>query len=130
MGVYYFVAASLLAVIPILGVFKVVIGKIQENPAEYQQGMQRFILFTALIEVLPILLIILGFMRLEQVQSITELYLPAAIIIFSYIFAMIFISLQRMNDAEIDTRQFRVIALALVGAIPIVSIVAIFLMLP
>jgi len=130
MGAYYFVAATLIAVIPLLILFKVIIEKIRENPEKQAYFLTRFILGVALIESLPIVLVVLGFINLERVKDISELYLPGAIILLSLVFALIFISLQRINDAEVNTGQFRILALAFLSAIPMVSLISLMLMLP
>ena len=130
MVAYYFVAATLLAIIPILVVFKITIEKLRENPEDREQLFTRFFILVFGIEVLPIILVILGNINQEKVSDISELYVPGLTIILAYVFAYIFITMQRINDTEVDTRMFRIIAFALTSAIPIVSIVMLITMLP
>src|SRR5690625_78192 len=130
MVAYYFVAATLLAIIPVLVVFKITIEKLREHPEDRGQLLTRFFILVFGIEVLPIVLVILGSINQERVSDISDLYVPGLIIILAYIFAYIFITMQRINDTEVDTRMFRIIAFALASAIPIVSIVMLITMLP
>src|SRR5690625_1061351 len=111
MVAYYFVAATLLAIIPILVVFKITIEKLRENPEDREQLFTRFFILVFGIEVLPIILVILGNINQEKVSDISELYVPGLTIILAYVFAYIFITMQRINDTEVDTRMFRIIAL-------------------
>src|SRR5690625_6917735 len=100
MVAYYFVAATLLAIIPVLVVFKITIEKLREHPEDRGQLLTRFFIFVFGIEVLPIVLVVLGSINQERVSDISELYVPGLIIILAYIFAYIFITMQRINDTE------------------------------
>ena len=71
---------------------------------------------------------------MESVAEISELYTPAIILLFLVIFAVFFIFLQKKVDVPEEAKamvtQFSLISTFLVLAIPIISIVALFMMLP
>lgn len=130
MAAYYFVAATVMTLVPILIVFKTFIERIREQPENMNQIMPRFMMWVAIIEALPIMLIVLGFTALKPVSQLADLYLPGAIILLTFLFAIVFILMQSFVDIEVDTRQFRMISMALVVGIPLVSIIGLSLMLP
>ena len=80
------------------------------------------------------ILIVYGFTNLSPVAGIEELYVPGLIIILFTIVAAIFIFLQRAVDVTEEIKgvvaTFSFIALAMTTAIPIISIVALFSMMP
>jgi len=131
---YIFVAAALIAVVTILIIFKISIEKIKENPDAAEKAKINFFIGVATAEIIPILLIVYGFLNIEKVASIEELYLPGLIIILAVGIASFFIFLQRTVGVEERARQatnlFAVLSLGLVSAFPIISIVALFTMIP
>lgn len=134
MSPYIFVLATILAIIPILIIFKVSMERIKENPKMREKAQIQFFIGVALSEVIPIILFVYGFSNISPVQTINELYLPGIIILLMMGFAAFFIFLQRMVDVEEDLKDviniFAMIGLAITNAIPIVSIVALFTMMP
>lgn len=133
MSPYLFVVAALLAVLPILLIFKISIESIKENPNDYMKVQQRFFIWVAVAEIIPILLIIYGFSNMDTVYPIEELLLPGIIVLFTIGFASLFIFLQRIIDVNEESRgiiqQFVMLSIALVNAIPLISIVSLFLMM-
>ncbi|GGA64569.1 hypothetical protein [Ornithinibacillus halotolerans] len=131
---YYFALAAILAVLAILLVFKLNVEKLKENPQQIGQVQTRFFIGVAVAESIPIVLIILGFLGLETVSSIEELYIPGAIVIFSMIFAPFFIMLQKSVGVPEEAKQtintFSFIGIAMANAIPIISLACLFLMMP
>lgn len=134
MGPYVFVIATILAITPILVIFKVMIERIKENPEQREKAHMQFFIGVALSEFIPIILIVYGFANLTPVASIDELYTPGLIIILFTIVAAFFIFLQRTVGVAEDIKQFinlfAMIALAMTTAIPIISIVALITMIP
>lgn len=131
---YYFAFAAILAVISILLVFKNSLEKLKENPEDYGSIQTKFFIGLAIAEALPLVLIVLGLANASTASSIEELYIPGAIVIFSMLFAAFFIFLQRSvgvpEEAKQKVTHFSTLGLMLVNAIPIVSLVGLFLMMP
>lgn len=134
MGPYIFVIATIVAVLPILFIFKITVERVKENPNLKEKALIQFFIWVAIIETVPILLIVFGMMNLESVPRMEELYMPGIIIILTAGFAALFIFLQRTFDVEEELKEFMntsaMICLALANAIPLISIVALFLMMP
>ena len=109
-------------------------GRIKENPERREKIYSQFFIGIALSESIPLILIVYGFANLSPVASIEELYAPGLIIILFTIIAAIFIFLQRAVDVTDEIKgvvaTFSFIALAMTTAIPIISIVALFSMMP
>ncbi|WP_232225532.1 hypothetical protein [Oceanobacillus manasiensis] len=131
---YYFVAAAVLAVIPILTLYKVLVGKLKENPSSQQSIQQKFIIGVALCEIIPLLLIVYGYINLAPVNTINELYIPGFIVLFLMAYAIFFIFLQRNVDVTPEAKpvvqSFTLISLALALGIPIIALVSLFMMAP
>ncbi|UJL45949.1 hypothetical protein KFZ58_16510 [Virgibacillus sp. NKC19-16] len=134
MMAYIFVAAAVLAVIPILVLFKVNMEKLKEDPGQRNKVQSHFMIGVAVSEVIPLILLVFGFMGTNQVDSMSELYIPGLIILLLMGFAAFFIFLQRKVDVNPETKDtinsFAAISAALVNAIPIVALVALFMMAP
>ncbi len=134
MGPYMFVIATILAITPIMIILKVTMERIKENPDQRNKAQTQFFIGVALSEAIPIILIVYGFSNLTAVASIEELYIPGLIIILFTVVAALFIFLQRTVDVEEELKQvidsFAMVALAMTTAIPIISIVALFSMIP
>lgn len=129
MVAYYFVAATLIAVIPILVVFKITIERIRQNPDELKQLFQKFILSIAVIDMLPILFTILGFVHLEPGYDIADVVTPTLIVMVTYIVAVVFIFIQRINDIEIDTSAFRRMSLSFITPFPLIALIGFWMMI-
>lgn len=134
MNPYLFVLATLLAIVPILVIFKVSMERIKENPRSASKSQVQFMIGVALSDMIPIIIIIYAFMNIATVQDITELYSPGIIIILSVIIALFFIFLQRIVDVEKEAKNivdsFTLISMALVVSIPIISIIGLVSMIP
>ena len=131
---YYFAFAAILAVIPILLLYKINVEKIKENPDDFGSVQTKFFIGVAISETLPIILIVLGMMDLTSASSMEELYIPGLIVIISFIFAPFFILLQKSvgvpEEAKQKVNTFSMISWAMVNAIPIISLVGLLMMLP
>ncbi|WP_010099224.1 hypothetical protein [Ornithinibacillus scapharcae] len=131
---YYFAFAAILAVISILLVFKKNVDKLKENPEEYGNIQTKFFIGVAIAETIPLILIVFGLMNASPASSMEDLYIPGAIVIFSMIFAAFFIFLQRSVGVPEESKQkvthFSMLVLMLINAIPIVSLVGLFMMMP
>lgn len=134
MGPYVFVIATILAITPILIIFKVMLGRLKENPEQSGKIQSQFFIGVALSETIPLILIVYGFMNLTTASSVEEIYAPGLIIILFTALAAFFIFIQRAVDVGEEIKpvvnSFALIALAMTTAIPIISIVALFSMIP
>jgi len=133
MGPYIFVIATILAITPILIIYKIAMERIKENPEQIAKAQSQFFIGVALSETIPIILIVYGFSNLTTVASIEEIYAPGLIIILFTALAAFFIFLQRAVDVTEELKPmitiFSLIGLAMCTAIPIISIVALFSMI-
>lgn len=134
MSPYLFVAAVILAIIPILFIFKITMESIKEDPEQKNKAQIRFFIWVALSETIPLILIIYGMTNLTPVATLNELYTPAIIILFMMGFAALFIFLQRTFDVEKHMKEFihtfAMISLAVTNAVPIIAIASLFMMMP
>lgn len=134
MGLYIYVAAAALAVIGILSVYKINIEKIKKDPEEAAKIQQNFFIGVAISEALPIVLLIIGMMNMQPVQSMEELYFPVIITAALMIYAVFFIFLHRNagtdDDAKAAVRPFSYVALAVTMSIPVIALVFIFMAAP
>lgn len=131
---YIFVAAAVLAVIPILVLFKVNMEKLKEDPKQREKIQTRFMIGVALSEAIPILLIVWGFIEVAPVSSMEELYIPGIIVIFIMVFAAFFIFLQKSVGVAPEAKQtinsFAMVSIPIAMAIPIIALVSLFTMMP
>lgn len=131
---YFFVAATVLAVLPIAFLYKISLERLIENASAREKVQTNFFIWVALIEALPIVLIVLGFMNLEPVGSFDELMMPGLIVVTLMAFGIIFIFLQRLARVPEEIKEtvntFTGVGLVLINSIPIISIVALLTMMP
>jgi F0F1-type ATP synthase membrane subunit c/vacuolar-type H+-ATPase subunit K len=134
MVAYYFVAAAVLAALPILTLYKVLVGKLKEEPTAQASIQQKFFIGVALSETIPLLLIVFGYINLTPVNSVEELYIPGLIVLFIMAYAVFFIFLQRNVDVTPEAKpivqSFTLISLALALGVPIIALVSLFMMMP
>ncbi len=131
---YLFVAAAALAVIPILILFKINVEKLKENPEERGKVQTNFMIGVAVSEIIPIILIVFAFMNSEAVNTVEELYLPGIIIMFIMLFSVFFIFLQKNVGTEPAAKTvinaFSLVSIPLSTAIPFMSLIGLFIMVP
>lgn len=134
MSPYIFVIATVLAIIPILIIYKVTIERIKEDPTQVGKAQIQFFILVALSEVIPLILIAFGVANLVPVTNIEELYIPAIIIFFTVGFATLFIFLQRVFDVNEEIKgtvqSFVMISLGITSTIPLASAFFLFMMMP
>lgn len=131
---YVFVAAATLAMFPILTLYKMNVEKLKQDPSQHARVQNNLMIGVALSEAIPILLIIYGYAQMESVSTVSDLYLPGIILLFLVIFAVLFIFMQAKvgvpEEAKSMITQYSIISLMLALAIPIISIVSLFMMMP
>jgi F0F1-type ATP synthase membrane subunit c/vacuolar-type H+-ATPase subunit K len=144
---WYFVLATIIAVFGVLFSFNRMMGEVQKrvkigqtvNGESFQKEQTKFFISVAIVEAIPILLIVFGFMQIGLIEEETyNTLLPLLIIVGIIIFALIqILTLRRdlvteRNSLSTDMTNLinthLMIGLAMVSAIPIVSIVAILTM--
>lgn len=134
MSPYFFVLPTIVAVIPMLFIFKVSIERVKEDPNSFQKAYIQFLLWAAIFEVIPIILIVFAFMNAEPVANISDLYMPGIIIFLMAGFAALFVFLQMTVDVVAETKgfvqRFCMLAFMLMLAIPIVSMTGLLTMMP
>src|SRR5690625_39216 len=134
MSPYFFVLPTVIAILPILFIFKISVERLKEDPNNFQKAYVQFLIWTAIFEVIPILLIVFAFTRAEPVVNISELYMPGIIIILTSSFAAFFVFLQTkidvVEDAKEAIQRLSLLAFMMMQAIPLVSIVGLLTMMP
>ncbi|WP_066187189.1 MULTISPECIES: ATP synthase subunit c family protein [Gracilibacillus] len=130
MILYLFALAAVIAGIGIMMIYRQTLDAIIENPEKMAEAQQRFFLRIAFVEVLPILLVIVGFV-LGNGQSFQqgEILIPAVIMIAIVCFNVFYTLSQRTQagrNAEKVAENIRVLAmvtLSLSISIPLVSFI-------
>lgn len=129
MEAYFFVVATLLAVLPTMVIFKWALNNIRREPEKQQHFFMRFFIYVGIVEAIPIILIVLGLINVQPIAQFDDLFTPLSIVVITYIVAAIYIFMQRVDDIDVNTLQLRMTALAFSSAIPIVSVVGLLLMI-
>lgn len=132
MNAYIFVAAAVLAVIPLIFVLKMTIKKLIENPKDINHIFKRFFIGVALTKIVPIILLVFGIIKMTKGADISTLYIPWAIILIVLAYAVSFISSQKNLDVP-ESTQVQIDALAsiarpLLFSIPLMAAAFIFMM--
>ncbi|SES87701.1 hypothetical protein SAMN05216389_10316 [Oceanobacillus limi] len=134
MSPYVFVLAAVLAVIPILFFYKINLEKLKENPTLKEKYQTNLFIGVGISEAIPIILIVFGMANMETVGSFDELLIPGMIVILIMAIGSFFVLLQRSVDVTKENKEavntFSFVSLALMNAIPIISIVSLFMMAP
>jgi Flp pilus assembly protein TadB len=142
---WLFVSATIIAVVGILLSFKKMMSHFQTKMEEekdikgesFQKELTRFFIQVAIVESIPILLIIFGFMQIEVQDGPVNILFPLVIIIAVFLLALIsVITIRRdilgFNNTSQDAinlvNTYVYIGLTLLSAFPIISIVALFTM--
>src|SRR5699024_63553 len=126
--------ATALAVLPIAFIFKISLERLIEDPSSIAKIQTKFFLWIAIVEVLPILFVIFGFINAEPVQTMNDLMVPGIIVLMLAAFGIICTLVQRLarvpEDVKGPANPFVAIRIALVDSIPIISIIALLTMMP
>ncbi|WHX26056.1 hypothetical protein QNH47_18275 [Virgibacillus halodenitrificans] len=129
---YIFVAAAVLAVIPILILYKIHSSKLKEDPSLRDKVQTKFMIGIAISEAIPILLIVYGFIKLEPVQTISALYIPFLIVLFLMAYTVFFILVNKRIDVTPESEEtvnaFAMVSLPLSMSMPLIALVSLFLM--
>lgn len=136
MVLYLFALAAVIAVIGVNSIFRKTIDILTNEPEKAAEARTRFFSQVAMVEIFPLVLIVLAFsfMTTETI-SISDAYIPIAIIIGTIVFHVISSISQRSHaqTANVDDsikaqlQTFTFIKLAMGSSIPIVALIFIFL---
>lgn len=126
--------AAAIAVIGILTAFKKSLDQLKENPENVEKIQSKLFIGAAISESIPILLIVYGFINMDSVTTINELFVPIVIVVALMVFSIIYIFTQSRIDVDPDKkpiiRSFSFIGMGLVNAIPIIALIMLFMMAP
>ncbi|MDQ0176781.1 hypothetical protein [Bacillus chungangensis] len=131
---YIFIIASIVAIFSILTIFKIQLEKLKANPENMQKIQLTFFIGIAIAELIPVILLFYGIMNITPVAALSELYVPAFVILAVMAFGSFFVYLQTKADVSEDAKNlvtsFAFVANAVAMSIPIISLVGLFMMLP
>lgn len=133
---YLFVFASIIAVAAISFMYKMVLTRIIVDPDSYSKNMTKFFIGTGIGEAIPIILLVIGLANIQNYTDTEKILLPLILIVLLWVSGIFFIFLQRkfavggvvagskQEDIMPMIRTFSLIAIGLIGAIPIASFIA------
>lgn len=134
MYLYIFVLAAAIAVVGIIGVFRSTVDNMLTEPEKIPQYMSSFFTKVALVEFLPIVMVVLGFtFSPGEPLEMADAYVPIAIIAVLIVFNMFYIFSQRSpaGNVEQDVKQrlqmLIFLTIALANSIPFIAIIFILL---
>ncbi|WP_040978301.1 hypothetical protein [Oceanobacillus jeddahense] len=133
MILYIYVLAAAIAVLGMIGIFRTTLDNMLTEPEKFQALLSNFFVKVSMVEILPIGMVILGYVfSSNEPLSMTDAIIPIVIIAILMIFNIFYIFLQRSpagnveNELKQRIQSFIFITMALANAIPIVAIVFIF----
>lgn len=122
-----------IAVFPIAIAFKVIVDRIKADRMPIEKGQVTFLITAAVIEIIPIILIVYMFSQEPKVASMDDLIVPGLLVLVFMAIGAFFIFLQGVVGVTEDKKKqltvFSLIAISLSNAIPIVSLVGLFMMM-
>lgn len=132
LNAYIFVAAAIIAVIPVLFIVKVNVNKLIADPEQINSVQKHFFIGVALSKIIPVILLIFGIVKLTPVTDYSELYIPWFIILATVLFGLYFISSQKklaVGDQEkMAINTLVTIARPLIFSIPLMAAIFLFMM--
>ncbi|WP_096154921.1 MULTISPECIES: hypothetical protein [Bacillus] len=130
-AIFYFVLAALIASLGITIAVRSSMDKFVAEPSKLQEFQTRLFIQVFAIEAIPILLIIVGFMHLQN--STANAILPLGVVLLS-LFVNFILLFSKKNEllshepkVQSALNNLFFIGLALMAALPIVAIVAILI---
>lgn len=104
MNVYIFVVAALLAVLPVVVVFKKCVDKLKKDPHSMKKVQKQFFIGAAMSKIVPAILLMYGIIKMTPVDSISTLFIPWAIIGGTVIGSLIYIGSQKDPEGNKDVK--------------------------
>lgn len=80
MNVYIFVTAAVLAVLPIVVIFKKGVDQLKEDPTTMKKVQRQFFIGALLSKIVPAILLMYGIIKMTPVDAISKLFIPWGII--------------------------------------------------
>lgn len=132
MNVYIFVAAALLAVIPVVIVFKNCVNQLKKDPHTMKTVQKKFFIGAALSKIVPAILLMYGIIKMTPVASISTLFIPWAIIAVAVIGSLAYIGSQKdpegNKDVVYNVNTLVTITRPHIFTVPLMAAVFMFLM--
>lgn|SRR5690625_4433346 len=132
LNAYIFVAAAILAVIPVLILVKVNVNKLIDDPEQFNYVQKRFFIGMALSKVIPAILLVVGIVNLTPVNDYSDLYLPWGIIVITVLYGIHFITAQKNinvgKQERLAINTLVSIARPMVLSIPLMAAIFLFMM--
>ncbi|WP_080872472.1 hypothetical protein [Oceanobacillus timonensis] len=130
MFLYLYVLAAVIAVLGIIATFRSTLDNMLADPDQFSVYLNRFFIKVSMVEMLPIAMVILGyvFSPAEQLK-ISDAFIPIIIVALFMIIDIFYIFSQRSPAGEVGKelkqriQSFILIAIALANAIPVIAIV-------
>lgn len=134
MYLYIFVLAAVIAGLGIIRLFRSTLDDMLTNPESFQHYMTRFFTRVAMVEIIPILMLVLGFAFPPSEELVmSDAYIPLTIIAIIIIFNVLYTFSQRSPAGTVEKelaqriQTFIFVTIALANAIPFIAIVFILL---
>ncbi|GIO25277.1 hypothetical protein [Oceanobacillus sp. J11TS1] len=134
MYLYIFVLAAVIAGLGIIRLFRSALDDLLMNPDDFQRYMNQFFTRVALVEVIPILMLVFGFAYSPSEELVmSDAAIPLAIIAIIIIFNIFYTISQRSPAGNIEKelaqriQTFIFITIALANAIPLIALVFILM---
>lgn len=132
MNAYLFVTAAIIAVVSVLVILKVNIRKLIDNPKQFPVVQKHFFIGVGVSKIIPVVLLILGIVKLSPVEDISDLYIPWLLIIITVGLGLSYISSQKNLDVDEDRKiaihTLTTIARPLLFSLPLTAALFLFLM--
>lgn len=132
MNAYIFVVAAILAVVPVLIVFKVGVNQLLEHPGDMKKVQRNFFIGAALSKIVPAILLVYGIIKMTPIASIQTLFIPWGIIAVVVIGGLMFIESQKNpdggGDVKTNVNTLVTITRPHLFTVPLMAVVFLFLM--
>lgn len=133
MGPYIYVLIAALGIFPLLIVYKITMERIKSGEGSIEQAQMKFFLWVAIVEILPIILLVFAMSSTETVASFDEVMVPGLLVLVFMGVGSLFTLLQGVTDTPADVKGrvkiFSLIGMSFVNAMPIISIVGLITMI-
>lgn len=132
LNAYIFVVAAILAVVPVLIVFKVGVNQLLEHPSDMKKVQRNFFIGAALSKIVPAILLVYGIIKMTPIASIQTLFIPWGIIAVVVIGGLMFIESQKNpdggDDVKTNVNTLVTITRPHLFTVPLMAVVFLFLM--
>ncbi|WP_416147478.1 hypothetical protein ACM26V_14725 [Salipaludibacillus sp. HK11] len=145
--IWLFVIAAYIAVIGIFIAYKPIVASFEKRVLDkervtqdnFQKEVTRFFIKVPIIEIVPIFLVIFGFIQLDEVQGtgqFSDVVVPFALVMVVLLFTIVKVISMRgriasISDIDNQSKNYintlTFISISLLSALPIISIVAMIL---